>query len=124
MQANRNGYFYVLDRTNGELLLAKPFVKQLNWASGIGPDGKPQVLASSVPTPEGVKVCPSVEGASNWRSTAYNPATKLFYVMALEKCNILTRSDAVGKAGESYSGRGAREVRGARSQNSRGARYP
>ncbi len=112
MQANRNGFFYVLDRTNGKLLLAKPFVKLMNWASGIGPDGKPQVLAGSVPTPEGVKVCPSVEGASNWMSTAFNPATKLFYVMALEKCNIFTKSDAVWKAGESYYGGDAREIPG------------
>jgi PQQ-dependent dehydrogenase (methanol/ethanol family) len=112
MQANRNGFFYVLDRTNGKLLLAKPFVKLMTWASGIGPDGKPQVLESSVPTAEGVKVCPSVEGASNWMSTAFNPATKLFYVMALEKCNIFTKSDAVWKAGESYYGGDARTIPG------------
>ena len=41
LQANRNGFFYVLDRTNGELLLATPFVKKLTWATGIGPDGRP-----------------------------------------------------------------------------------
>ena len=45
LQANRNGFFYVLDRTNGTLLLAKPFVQKLTWASGIGPDGRPQLAA-------------------------------------------------------------------------------
>src|SRR5205085_12361224 len=41
LQANRNGFFYVFDRVNGQLLLAKPFLKKLNWASGIGKDGRP-----------------------------------------------------------------------------------
>ncbi len=56
----------------------------MTWASGIGADGRPKVLPGSEPTPQGVKVCPAVEGATNWMSTAYNPATGLFYVMAQE----------------------------------------
>ena len=49
MQANRSGFFYVLDRTNGELLLGRPFVKRLNWASGIGSDGRPILTESNEP---------------------------------------------------------------------------
>ena len=45
LQANRNGFFYVLDRTDGKVLLARPFVQKLTWASGIGPDGRPQLLS-------------------------------------------------------------------------------
>ncbi len=63
LQANRNGFLYVLDRTNGEFLLGKPFVRKMNWASGIGPDGKPQTLPANRPTKAGVKGCPSVPTA-------------------------------------------------------------
>jgi PQQ-dependent dehydrogenase (methanol/ethanol family) len=77
LHADRNGFFYVLDRTNGELLLAKNFV-EVNWASGIGPDGRPQLL------PDGDTMCP--EDATNWNATAFSPATRLYYLMALEKC--------------------------------------
>jgi len=76
--ANRNGFFYVLDRTNGQVLLAKPFINKLTWASGIGPDGRPQRL------PEGDELCP--EDATNWNATTFSPVTRLYYVMALEKC--------------------------------------
>jgi PQQ-dependent dehydrogenase (methanol/ethanol family) len=78
LHADRNGFFYVLDRTNGQILLAEKFVKRLTWASGIGPDGRPQLL------PEGDVSCP--ENATNWNSTAFSPVTRLYYVMALEKC--------------------------------------
>lgn len=96
LQANRNGFFYVLDRTNGELLLAKPFVKKLTWASGIGKDGKPQLMEGNQPTFAGTKTCPAVRGATNWYSTAFNPSTKLFYVMAVEDCNIYRQSKLGG----------------------------
>jgi PQQ-dependent dehydrogenase (methanol/ethanol family) len=79
LYANKNGFFYVLDRTNGHVLVAKPFVK-VNWASGIGPDGRPQRL------PEDGMVCP--EAGTNWSSTAFSPATRLYYLMALEKCDV------------------------------------
>jgi alcohol dehydrogenase (cytochrome c) len=110
VQANRNGFFYVLDRITGQLLLAKPFVQKLTWASSIGADGRPQVLPESDPSPQGAKACPSVEGATNWMSTAFHPDTGLFYVMALEKCTIYKKSDDVWKAGESYYGGGTSNV--------------
>jgi PQQ-dependent dehydrogenase (methanol/ethanol family) len=76
--ANRNGFFYVLDRTNGQVLLGKQFVSKVTWASGIGPDGRPQTLV------EGDVSCP--EAATNWNATAFSPVTRLYYVMAFEKC--------------------------------------
>ena len=76
LHADRNGFFYVLDRVTGELLLAKPFLRRVDWASGIGTDGRPQVK-----DPAG---CP--DDATNWSSTAYSPVTGLYYFMALEEC--------------------------------------
>jgi alcohol dehydrogenase (cytochrome c) len=112
MQGNRNGFFYVLDRTNGELLLAKPFVKQLTWATGIGKDGRPQKVEGSLPAPGGTKVCPAVEGATNWMSTAFNPATGLFYLQALEKCNIFTLAPQEWERGKDFYGGTARTIPG------------
>ena len=86
LQANRNGFFYVLDRTDGKVLLARPFVQKLTWASGIGPDGRPQLLSGNTPDENGVTTCPAIRGATNWMSTSFSPATRLFYVMAVENC--------------------------------------
>ena len=99
LQANRNGFIYVLDRTNGELLLAKPFTKKLNWASGIGSDGTPQLLPANKPTKTGIKTCPAVRGATNWYSTAFDPETQLFYVMTVEDCSIYKQSQNGGYEG-------------------------
>ena len=102
VQANRNGFFYVLDRTNGKLILAKPFVQKMTWAKEIGKDDRPVVIPESNPSREGVKACPSVEGATNWFSTAYHPELRLFFVQALEKCNIYVKEPGHWEAGKSY----------------------
>src|SRR5258706_972927 len=112
VQANRNGFFYVLDRTTGEFLLGEPFVHKLTWASGLDAKGRAIVLPNSDPTPQGAKACPSVVGATNWMSTAYNPGTRLFYVMALEACDIYTKSDAWWEPGKSFYGGGTRHAPG------------
>lgn len=95
LQANRNGFFYVLDRTNGQLLLARPYVKRLNWAQGVDKLGRPKALESSKPTAAGTKTCPGARGATNWHSTSYDPARGLLYVMALEDCNIFRSTSAL-----------------------------
>jgi len=76
LHADRNGFFYVLDRTNGKVLLAKPFLRRVDWASHIGPDGRPVIK-----DPRG---CPG--DAANWSSTAYSAQTRLYYFLALEEC--------------------------------------
>jgi len=76
LHADRNGFFYVLDRTTGALLLAKPFLRRVDWAGSIGADGRPVVT-----DPRG---CPS--DAANWDSTAFSPETRLYYFIALEEC--------------------------------------
>jgi len=79
LHADRNGFFYVFDRGNGELLLAKQFLRNVTWASGIGKDGRPVKLPDQEPTEKGTKVCPSQDGATNWFSPSYNPQTGLLY---------------------------------------------
>jgi PQQ-dependent dehydrogenase (methanol/ethanol family) len=96
LQANRSGFFYVLDRVTGEFLLGKPFVNRLTWASGIGTDGRPQLLEGNKPSRAGTKTCPAVRGATNWYSTAWNPDTRLFYVMAVEDCNLYRQAGLGG----------------------------
>jgi alcohol dehydrogenase (cytochrome c) len=87
VQANRNGFLYVLDRTDGTFLKATPFVKKLDWAKGIDAAGRP-ILSGKIPTAEGTQICPSIDGATNWFSPSYNPVTGLFYFMALESCSV------------------------------------
>jgi len=96
LHANRNGFFYILDRTNGKLLQATPLVKKLTWASGIGENGRPDLLPANETSASGVKTCPAVRGATNWYSTAYNPATHLYYVMTVEDCTIYRKSQNGG----------------------------
>lgn len=91
LQANRNGFFYVFDRTNGELLLAEKFVDRLTWATGIGKDGRPILVPGQEPTRDGTKICPNILGAANWPSVAVSPFTGWFYVQAREACGIYVK---------------------------------
>jgi len=109
LQANRNGFFYVLDRTNGQLLLATPFVQKLTWARAIGADGRPVLNPNQRPTPDGTRICPSLNGATNWFSTAFNPATGLYYVQTLEQCAIFTKKPVAWAAGRSFWGGATRQ---------------
>ena len=104
LQANRNGFFYVLDRTNGKLLMGKPFVKNLTWASGLDDKGRPVLNPNQEPTPQGNRVCPALDGATNWFSTAFNPATRVYYVQTQEKCGIFVKATQEWKAGAGYFG--------------------
>lgn len=109
VQANRNGFLYVLDRLNGKMLQATPLVKKLTWAKGIAPDGRPIMNPNQVPTPEGTLICPAVEGAANFFSTSYHPGTRLFYVNTLERCAVYTKRETPAwQAGRNYYGGGGR----------------
>ncbi len=89
-QADRNGFFYVLDRTNGKFLRATPFAGkvELGYRNRCLRSSR---LSGRVPTKEGTHICPGIVGATNWFSPSYNPNTGLFYVMALESCKRLFR---------------------------------
>jgi alcohol dehydrogenase (cytochrome c) len=77
MLGNRNGVFYVLDRTTGQFLLAKPFTK-VTWVDGWDAKGRPNKIQA--PTPEGTLVYPNNQGATNWYSPSFSPRTGLFYL--------------------------------------------
>ncbi len=110
LQGNRNGFFYVLDRATGKFLQATAFVRKLNWASGMGSDGRPILTGANAPFEKGGETCPSMDGATNWMSTAYHPGTRLFYLVALEKCNVFSKNSVWWKQGESFYGGAARPV--------------
>lgn len=81
-QASRNGYFFVLDRTNGKNFLSKPFV-HINWSKGVNAKGNPIPDEAKEATPDGVLVAPAV-AAANWPPPSFDPETGLFYVNANE----------------------------------------
>jgi alcohol dehydrogenase (cytochrome c) len=99
VHADRNGFYYVLDRETGKFLHGTPFVKQMNWASGLTPEGRPIRIPGVEPSLKGTKVCPSSIGAANWMSPAYNPQTRLFYVVALEGCGLATKNTETFRPG-------------------------
>jgi alcohol dehydrogenase (cytochrome c) len=101
--ANRNGFYYVLDRKTGEFLHAQAFVKQ-TWAKTIDAHGRPVLLPGKDPTPEGNLVYPSATGGANWWSPSYSPLTGLFYVAALERPGVYYIDDADYKPGTLYEG--------------------
>ncbi len=109
LDANRNGFFYVLDRTDGKLLLAKPFVQKLTWASAIGADGRPVENPNQRASAAGVRVCPALIGAAIWWSTSFDPARGLFYVQTLESCAIFTKRESEWKAGSGFNGGSTRD---------------
>ena len=107
VQANRNGFFYVLDRTDGKFLSAAPFVQKLNWASGIDKQGRP-IRTEVVPSAGGTRVCPGFTGATNWYSPSYNPDTHLFYFLASENCNIYFKKAEKFEEGKTYYATGVK----------------
>ena len=115
LEANRNGYFYILDRTNGKFLSAFPFVKKLNWAKGIDAQGRP-IRTGVQPTAEGMRTCPGFSGATNWYSPSYNPSTGLFYLLAEENCNLFFLKPEEFAEGKTYYSTGARHSPGDHSE--------
>ncbi len=79
MWANRNGYFYVLDRATGEFLSGSPFVR-VNWSSGLDANGRPM----PTPQPAGMPTYPGNQGGTNWYPPSFSPRTGLFYFSAWE----------------------------------------
>jgi alcohol dehydrogenase (cytochrome c) len=106
MDANRNGFFYVLDRTNGKLLAANPYVK-VNWATGVDlKTGRPIETDVTKDAREGKKVTvfPSILGGKNWEPMSYNPQTGMAYANTLAFGGHYKAEPATYKAGEWYLG--------------------
>ncbi len=105
LTANRNGFFYALDRDTGEYLHAEPFVKQ-NWAKAIDETGRPVLDENAIPKPEGTITYPSPHGGTNWQSPAYSPKTGLFYVAVMDGGRIVYKQGDTPRytQGEFYIG--------------------
>ena len=115
VEANRNGFLYVLDRTNGKFLSASPFVKKLNWAKGIDANGRP-IRSGLEPSESGTRICPDMTGATNWFSPSYNPDTHLLYVMALESCQLFYLKPQQFTEGREFYATGVKQVPGEHGQ--------
>jgi len=103
IQANRNGFLYVLDRTDGTFLSAKAFGK-VTWATSIAPDGKP-IPNTALPSKGGGNlVCPGALGLTNWYSPSYDPDTRLFYVATSSECDVFTNAPQNYRAGHDFLG--------------------
>ena len=111
VNANRNGFYYVLDRETGEFLRGKAYAKQ-TWASGLDPRGRPMVKAATEPKPEGTMVYPGIHGATNWNSPSYSPETGLLYVAYREEGNVFYLATAEYIPGNYFSAGGMRGIAG------------
>jgi alcohol dehydrogenase (cytochrome c) len=100
VQANRNGFFYVIDRTSGEFLLGKQFLKNLNWAKGLDPKGRPILNELKENANGETYVCPGFQGGTNWFSASFNPGTGLFYLRRWSVATYLRRRQWNGKPAE------------------------
>jgi alcohol dehydrogenase (cytochrome c) len=103
LQANRNGFYYVLDRMTGKFLAGTPFVSKIDWASGLDPNGKAILNPGHDPSVKGMTTCPSTAGATNWPSPTYDPQTKYFYLVMAEGCGINTVASSAPGAGTGYN---------------------
>ena len=101
-QASRNGFYFLLDRTNGQYLAAAPFIDQ-TWATGVDAHGRPMAKPEATPSPDGALVEPGSDGATNWMSPSFDPQTNLFYVNARRIFSIYYQT-VTGKA-EGWGGR-------------------
>ena len=109
--ANRNGFYYALDRSTGKFIDGRAYVKQ-TWASGLDESGRPMRLPDIEPSTEGKLIWPSLAGGSNWYSSTYSPKTNLYYVNVKELAAIYFKGDATYKPGAPFNGGGQNDYLG------------
>ncbi len=112
VHANRNGFYYVLDRETGKFLRGTQLIDNLTWAKGLDDNGKPVLIPGHDPTPEGNWVCPSIKGATNWMGQSYNPGTGLLYVLTMQACGLFTTSSQKPVPMKNFAGGGATQAGG------------
>jgi len=106
VQANRNGFFYALNRETGEFITASAYVEQLNWATSMEADGRPVVDVSMTPSEEPIaRICPGAGGGMNGSvSGALNPDLGLAYIPVIESCNQMQKGISVYVEGQQFTG--------------------
>jgi alcohol dehydrogenase (cytochrome c) len=107
--ANRNAFYYVLDRETGEFLLGRPYAKQ-TWATGLDERGRPIRVPDTAPTREGRVLYPGMHGGTNWYSPSYSPQTKLFYVGVREEGTTYFKENMTYQPGRWFAGGGIRGI--------------
>ncbi|MGA3205466.1 MAG: PQQ-dependent dehydrogenase, methanol/ethanol family, partial [Bryobacteraceae bacterium] len=107
--ANRNAFFYVLDRTSGEFITARAYARQ-TWAKGLDDRGRPTLLPAIEPSAEGTVIYPNLNGATVWFSPSYSPLTGLFYVSVRELGSIYYKREADYKPGTFFAGGGEADI--------------
>lgn len=110
--ANRNGFMYVLDRTTGQFLQGKAFVK-VNWATGFDEKGRPMRAPGKLPTADGTLIYPGNQGGTNWYSPSYSPGTGLFYIPVWENySSVFIKAPVEYEEGRRYMGASPRSTIG------------
>jgi alcohol dehydrogenase (cytochrome c) len=113
--ANRNAFYYVLDRETGEFLHGSEYARQ-TWAEGLDPTGRPIVIPGTEPSEEGTLVWPSLQGATNWFSPSYSPHTGALYVAVREMGAYYFKTEVEYEPGEPFMGGGERALDGDEAQ--------
>ena len=109
--ANRNAFYYVIDRETGQFVAGAPYAKQ-TWAESLDTKGRPILKPGNLPTIEGTEVFPNLQGSANWYSPSYSPQTKLFYQFTREMSTVYYLGQAQYIAGQPYTAGGGVAVNG------------
>jgi alcohol dehydrogenase (cytochrome c) len=109
--ANRNAFYYVIDRETGQFVNGAPYAKQ-TWAEGLDAKGRPILKPGNLPTIAGTEVFPNLQGSANWYSPSYSPQTKLFYQFTREMSTVYYLGQAQYIAGQPYTAGGGVAVNG------------
>jgi alcohol dehydrogenase (cytochrome c) len=109
VQANRNGFMYILDRNNGKFLAAIQFANKITWAKSIDAQGRP-VLTGLKPSPEGTKICPGFAGATNWFAPSYSESTHFVYFIATETCETFFTKPQKFEEGKTFYSTGVKRI--------------
>jgi len=104
LHANRNGYFFVLDRVTGEKLYAGPYSSAVNWAKGVNAKGNPIRDEMKDPQPGGALVMPSNPGVSNWPPASFDPVTGLYYVQTRTTYSVFYLTDLDPRQAQGFGG--------------------
>lgn len=101
LHADRNGFYYTLDRVTGKVLAAKPYT-QVSWSKGLDANGRHILVPGQDPTEAGNKACPGLGGGHNWQPTAYSALTGLYYFGSTDGCHLYYRTEHEPVHGQWY----------------------